>query len=73
MNNISFNIQKILIENKITLTELADKLEISKQRISYILLTKDDKNWKLDNLKEISDALGLDFKEFVLRVVFNEN
>ena len=71
-SKISINIQRLLIMNDITITELSERLDISKQRLSYMLLNKDDDNWKISNLKTISDALHYNFKDFLLEVLFNE-
>lgn len=70
-NQISINIQNYLIKQKITLTELSNRLGVSKQRVSYMFLSKEDGNWKIANLSMIADALKVDFKEFLMEVLFN--
>lgn len=70
-NNISYNIQKILIKKNITISELAEKMNLTKQRVSYILLNKEDKNWKVSNLMLFASTLEMDFKDFLMEVLFN--
>lgn len=70
-NQISINIQNYLIRQKITLTELSNRLGVSKQRVSYMFLSKEDGNWKVSNLTMIADALGVNFKDFLMEVLFN--
>ena len=71
-NQISDNIFKILTKKGLKLSNLANKLNVSRQRVSYMFLFKEDKNWTIANLKTIAEVLKIDFKEFVLYVVFNE-
>lgn len=71
-SKISLSIQEYLIKRKVTITELANRLDVSKQRISYMLLNKEDGNWKISNLIMIAGALKVEFKEFLLEVLFND-
>lgn len=71
-NQISDNIVKLLTKKNLKLSSLAKKMGVSRQRVSYMFLFKEDKNWTIANLKTIADVLKIDFKDFIMRVVFNE-
>jgi DNA-binding Xre family transcriptional regulator len=68
---INFRIQKILIKRNVTISELAERMGLTKQRVSYILLTKEDNNWKISTLKKIATCLKMDFEEFLWEVLFD--
>ena len=36
-----------------------------------MFLSKEDGNWKVSNLTMIADALGVNFKDFLMEVLFN--
>lgn len=57
--DISKEIKKILIEKDMTLTDLANKLGTSQQNISAKLKKN---NPRISELKEITDALGYEFR-----------
>lgn len=72
INQISNGIERYLIKRGITFSELARKLGVSRQRVSYMILSKENDNWKISNLKDIAKALGVDLKSFLMEVIFNE-
>lgn len=61
---IGKNIKRVVKNKGMNLVDLAKKLGISKQRLSYNINEKEDKNWVMWEIRHYCEVLGV--KEEVL-------
>lgn len=62
-------IKRVLLNRGITQTELANKLSVSKQVVSYMINRKEDKYWLASEINTVSKVLKIDASVLLKYVV----